>query len=61
MEDNRRGRPPKVKGRKDQAIQIRVTPGLHSRIQQAAEKDHRSVAEWIRVRLLEALDRQQGE
>jgi hypothetical protein len=42
-------------GDKGEFLRVRVSPEMLKALQQAAERDRRSVSDWVRLRLEEAL------
>lgn len=45
---------------KDQRITIRVSQEERERIERAADSDHRSISDWIRLTVLENLKEEKG-
>ena len=40
----------------DKRISLRVSPEVYAQIERAAERDHRTIAGWVKALILSALD-----
>lgn len=58
MEERRRGRPSKPDAEKRQQIGVRVSPELKARLEDASDRNGRSVAQEAELRLLQSFDQE---